>query len=265
MTTCLASLSRQMLTADLEVLLVDNQSHPDNRRQVELLTRQLLPESVDVIHLSYDAPFNHSAQSNLAAEHSTGEVLVMVNNDAAFISPNTLQTLADWALTPNIASAGPQVIGKHNRLVAAGIEVYPGDAALDLPGGIRESTVKPLANTIHYTVGNGFACAAIAREVWFKLGGLDAEAYPTQYNDVDYCLRALDLGLNHLYLGDLTIYHQPGQSEYRTREQVEQIHATIRARYPHFHQYESINPVLVQLKGNILDPVLNPTVNLYLF
>jgi len=259
MATCLASLAQQAITAKLEIILVDNQSHPDNRQQVERLAHELFsrPErNISVIHLTYDAPFNHSAQTNLAVEASSAEVLFMLNNDADFRSPDTLQTLSDWALTPKVASVGPQFVGEDDRLISSGVEVYPPDKKK--PGGIRESTVEPLAETIRHTAGNSFACSAIARDIWFQVGGLDADAFHSQYNDTDYDLKSLTLGFSHLYIGTLKVYHQPGQSETKTREQGEKLHGKIRAKYAHFQDYAALAPVLVKLRGPILDKVLNP-------
>lgn len=257
MSACLKSLAQQTITAQLEVILVDNQSQLDNRQQVEALAHELFSANIKVVHLSYDAPFNHSAQTNLAVSASTGNVLLMFNNDAQFTSPDIVQTLCDWALTPNVASAGPQFVGEGNRLVSSGVEVYPPDGSR--PGGIRESTVVPLAQAVRYTAGNSFACAAIAREVWLKVGGLDAETFRTQYNDTDYDLKSLALGFDHLYIGHLKVYHQPGQSEAKTRAQNEERHDQIRSRHTDYLRYVRLAPVLIKLRGSALDSVINPT------
>lgn len=255
MLTCLKSISQQQVSVPLEIILVDNQSKPENRKAVELQIKRFLPANITTQHLNYDAPFNHSAQSNLGAEKASGEVLVMFNNDAQFIDKHTLQILADWAITPGIASVGPRILGKRKRLVSSGVQVC-------LPIGkrqvrIQESTVEPLSQTVHYCAGNGFACAAISREVWFKLGGLKATEFPTQYNDAEYFLRAMDAGFNHIYLGCLEVYHEPGQSEVRTREIVEKIHDKLRNLYPHMGKYHRLNPALVKETSNLLQTSIN--------
>ena len=257
MNDCLKSLAQQTITAKLEVILVDNQSQIENRERVEAIAQALFADDVKVIHLSYDAPFNHSAQTNLAVDAATGEALLMLNNDAQLMAPNIVQTLCDWAMTPEVASAGPQFVGARDRLVSSGVEVYPPDG--NRSGGIRESTVAPLSETVRYTAGNSFACAAIAREVWLKVGGLDTETFPTQYNDADYDLNALALGLNHLYIGHLKVYHQPGQSEAKTREQTQARHRRLLDRHADYLSYVRLAPVLIKLRGPVLHLLLNPT------
>ena len=257
MGACLKSLAQQTITAQLEVILVDNQSQLENRQRVEAIAQALFSDDVRVIHISYDAPFNHSAQTNLAVEAATGEALLMLNNDAQLMAADTVQTLCDWAMTPKVASAGPQFVGARDRLVSSGVEVYPPDGKRS--GGIRESTVMPLSETVRYTAGNSFACAAIAREIWSKVGGLDAEIFPTQYNDADYDLKALALGYDHLYIGHLKVYHQPGQSEAKTREQTQARHRKILDRHAGYLRYVRLAPVMVKLRGPVLDLLLNPT------
>jgi GT2 family glycosyltransferase len=255
MSTCLKSISQQRVNVPLEIILVDNQSNPENRKAVEKQIEQFLPANITTQHLHYDAPFNHSAQSNLGAENANGEVLVMFNNDAQLIDKDTLQILADWAITPGVASVGPRVLGKNQRLVSSGVQVC-------LPTGkrlvrIQESTVKPLSQTVHFCAGNGFACAAVSREIWFKLKGLNAIEFPTQYNDAEYFLKAMDAGFNHIYLGCLNVYHEPGQSEVRTRENVEKIHDKLRDLYPHMGKYHRLNPALVKETSNLLQTSIN--------
>ncbi|MEL7503040.1 MAG: glycosyltransferase [Cyanobacteria bacterium J06554_6] len=263
MAVCLQSIQQQTATARLEVILIDNQSEPQNRTAVEQQIATWLPAPITVQHLRYDAPFDHSAQTNLGASQATGEVLVMFNNDARFIAPGTLQTLADWALTPQVATVGPRVIGNQQRLVASGIQVY--SATAKRPAGLCESTVAPLSRTVRGAAGNSFACCAIARQVWDALGGLKSDRFPTQYNDADYCLRALSQGFRHIYIGTSTIYHEPGQSEVRTRASTSDKHAQLLNYHPNIDRFTKHSPELIRLRLSPADVVWNPTPQLRLF
>jgi GT2 family glycosyltransferase len=256
MAPCLESIAQQQVTARREVILVDNQSHPHHRREIERQASSLLPSDIEVTHLTYDAPFSHSAQTNLGVSRATGEVLFMLNNDARLIQSDTLQTLANWALMPAVATVGPRVMGQRQRLVSSGIQVYRGTAKQ--PAGMRESTVVPLSQTIHSVAGNSFACAAIPRTTWETLGGLDHDRFPTQYNDADYCLRALEAGLQHIYIGTQAIYHEPGQSEHRTRDSTARLHQHLRDYHPELEHFAPVAPGMVSLKGaSPLDLALN--------
>jgi GT2 family glycosyltransferase len=89
------------------------------------------------------------------------------------------------------------------------------------------------------------------------LGGLNAVEFPTQYNDADYCLRALDAGFRHIYIGSLSAYHEPGKSEARTRAIVEAIHDKIRSKHPKMDKYHRISPSLTKFTSDILSISLN--------
>ena len=56
------------------------------------------------------------------------------------------------------------------------------------------------------------ALAAIRRELYLDLGGLDETRFPIGYNDVDFMLRASRRGLLHLYLGHVAAEHRRGSS-----------------------------------------------------
>lgn len=252
---CLKSIQQQEITAGLQVILIDNQSEPHNREEVNRQIETFLPDPISVQHLKYDAPFNHSAQTNLGVEHATGEVLVMLNNDARFVDSHVLQSLSDWALTPNMATVGPRVIGLKQRLVASGIQVYSSTAKK--PTGICESTVRHLSKTVRGTAGNSFSCAAMTRTTWHQLEGLSMHRFATQYNDADYCLRALEQGFQHLYIGSLTVYHEPGQSENRTRTSTDALHNQLRNYFPNLSNYTRLAPELVPIKTSPQSHILN--------
>ena len=47
---------------------------------------------------------------------------------------------------------------------------------------------------------------AVERKVWIELG-LDENNFPVNYNDVDFCLRANELGLKNIYLPQIEAIH----------------------------------------------------------
>jgi GT2 family glycosyltransferase len=249
MEACLTGLAQQELRAKPEVILIDNQSRPENRRAVEAMAATLLPKSFWVRHLAYDAPFNKSAQDNLGAASAAGEVVVFLNNDARLVDRETLQILTDWATVEGVASAGPRFIGKGGRLVSSGVHTYP--AVAGKPAFIRENECDELSRTVHYTAGNSFACAAVSKAAWGRIGALDEEVFKGQYNDADFDLRALEGGFRHVFVGSVECYHEPGRSETRTIEHVRALHRQLIERYPNVGQYHALDPQLRPLKQRV--------------
>ena len=207
---CLHALAGQRLTGEMELVLVDNQSDPpDAQRIVEGARRMLGPERV--LCLSYDAPFSHSAQNNLAARAATGEVLVICNNDVVLQDPALLEQLGAWALWPGIGSVGCRLEDPGRERGSYG-HIFQPPTDNPFTPALRENPDPAFGRYVHAVPGNTLALAAIAREVYLELGGLDDVRFPIGYNDVDFMLRASRRGLTHLYLGHVWAEHRRGSS-----------------------------------------------------
>ncbi len=207
---CIHALAGQRLSGELELVLVDNQSEPQDAERIISGARRMLGAE-RVVALSWDAAFNHSAQNNLGVAASEGEVVVICNNDVAFKDPALLEQLGAWALRPGVATVGCRLedpvrgVGSHGH-------IHPepsGDAFRAL---LRENPDPGYGRYVHAVPGNTLALAAIRRELFLELGGLDAVRFPIGYNDVDFMLRASSRGLIHLYLGHLLAEHPRGSS-----------------------------------------------------
>jgi GT2 family glycosyltransferase len=231
----LAQIQKQVVDATLELILVDNQSRTVERQIVEEAVHRLFGDRPDVVvrHARYDAPFNHSYQCNFGASLSTGEVLAMMSNDCHLVDPHALQTMADWALEPGIGGVMPRIVGAAGAITSAGVSIQPAkdDREEQRSFRIQDCEVEYLSRIVRQTVGVTFACAAISRAAWFAAGGLDAIAFPTDYNDADFSLRCANLGLRHMYLGNIEAHHQAGRGDRRTREQAESILSDLLKRH----------------------------------
>ena len=238
---CIHALAGQRLSGELELVLIDNQSDPDEAERVlEGARRMLGPERV--VALAYDAPFNHSAENNLAARAASGEVLVICNNDVTLKDPALIEQLGAWALQPGIATVGCRLedpergIGSYGHVFAP-----PSDDEFQPP--LRENPDPAYGRLVHAVPGNTLALAAIRRELYLDLGGLDETRFPIGYNDVDFMLRASRRGLLHLYLGHVAAEHRRGSSRTGDDEDLQAL--LINGAYPeaaqgHLHQLARI-------------------------
>lgn len=231
----LISLGKQKLKNEVEVLLVNNQSKIESVNSIREMVK-VLPSSMTASILDYPHPFNHSKQCNFAVEKASGEMLVMMNNDACFADQTTLKTICDWASLPTVATAGPKITGDKGRLVSSGVHVYE-NKEMPYGVGIREGEEPAFANLIYENAGCTFACAAIRKEVWQQLGGLNETDFPTQYNDADFFLRALKQGLSHLYIGNVSTFHEPGKSEPRTVATSKEVLKKLCLAHPDMNEY----------------------------
>ena len=170
----------------LELLVVDNGStEPDALALLETLSAD---PRVRVIQQS--GAFNWSALNNAAALRATGDVFVLLNNDIAVLQPDWLEVLVSHAVQPGVGAVGAKLLYPDGRVQHAGLTTdrtgIPRHmfryAAADDPG------VFGLLASAREVWGVTGACLAIARGVFFDVGGLN-ETFPIAYNDVDLCLR----------------------------------------------------------------------------
>lgn len=233
--TCksLGRVLKQRFTPDLEVLLVNNNSSPSSLMELKNFISshqgQCQGGKVDIQILDYSFPFNHSRQCNIAVMRAKHEVLIFLNNDAYLCSDNIIEELSAWALLDDVGIVGCRIVDAEGQLVSAGmkLEIKHGH---DFSSAIKESTDETFSKVARETIGNTFACAAIERSLFMKMGPLDEIDFPNGYNDAEYNLRLRSRGYRNIYLGYLEVEHTPGTS----RESVEEFYQKIRLRekYP---------------------------------
>src|SRR4030095_8259972 len=101
--------------------------------------------------------------------------------------------MCSWALFPDIGTVGCQVVDSSLQLLCSGIRAREG-----LPGLhaslVEESKEASYSGVIREVLANTFACAAIARSTFEKIGWLNEVEFPNGYNDVEYCLRTRKQG-----------------------------------------------------------------------
>ena len=207
---CLYSLSTQVVSGEIELVLVDNGSEPAEAEAVVEGARRLLGAQ-RVTALRHDGPFSHSAQTNLAARAAAGEALLICNNDVVLSDPGLVEQLSAWALQPGIGAVGCRLWDPERRRGSYGlISAAPGPDPFTPP--LRENDDERFAGYVHAVPGATLALAAMARERFLDLGGLDETRFPVGYNDIDLMLRARAAGLTHLYLGHVEAEHVRGSS-----------------------------------------------------
>ncbi len=207
---CVRSVAMQELSGRLELVLVDNRSDPVQAEAVVEGARQILGPA-RVTALSYDRPFNHSAQCNLAAQAARGEVVVLCNNDVVLRDPGLLEQLSAWALQPSVGTVGCRLHDPRRKLDSHG-HVFAPPSADPFQPPVREDPDPTYGRFVRACAGNTLALAAIGRERLLALGGLDERRFPVGYNDIDLMLRGSAMGLTHLYLGHLSAQHERGSS-----------------------------------------------------
>jgi GT2 family glycosyltransferase len=193
----LATLARTAWTP-LEVVLVDNGT-------TDPQARDLLSQSG---HLVIDAPgpFNFPALIDAGVRASSGEVLVLLNNDIEGDDPNWLHALIACLDTPGCGIAGALLLYPDGSIQHAGLDLEGGEPrhtfARQWPGDIADDVLAAPRTCLAVTG----ACLALRRSTWDALGGLEP-LFARNYNDVDLCLRAAEAGLTTMITPHACLVH----------------------------------------------------------
>jgi GT2 family glycosyltransferase len=212
---CLRSI---LATTDerVQVVVVDNASGDGT---AELVANHF--PAVELIRAGENLGFARGI--NLAAEHATGDVLVLLNPDTV-VHEGALQRLADFArANPRAGLVGGRTLMPDGRLdprscwgrvtswsllcFATGLSTLARGSRVFDPeslGGWRRDSVREVATVTGCLL-------AVRRVVWDELGGFDPEFF-VYGEDVDLSVRAAALGYRPKITPDAVVTHVVGAS-----------------------------------------------------
>jgi glycosyltransferase involved in cell wall biosynthesis len=240
---CLEGLLGRTAYRNLEVLVVDNQSTDPDVLSYYAALQQAYPDQIRV--LSYDAPFNFSAQCNLGASQARGEYLLFLNNDIEIVQPEWLERLLMHAQRPEVGMVGAKLVypetGKvqHGGIVLGNSNLLMGvanhfgmDCKLDDPGYMNRMQCDLYLSAVTA------ACMMMRKDVFVEAGGFNEEL-KVLFNDVDFCLRVGQKGYKLLWTPYAILVHHHGISvNARLSDPVEQGRFAERSRQEHAYMYE---------------------------
>jgi len=183
------------------VCVVDEDADPSLLDEL----RTIAGDRLRLVH--HGGPFNFSAKVNLGAVHSTGEHLLLLNDDIEVITPDWIERMLMYSAHKEIGAVGVRLLWEDGRLQHVGVVFEDG-----LPGhlyhgfsakfqGYAKNVVVP-QNYLAVTA----ACMMTRRDSFEAVGGFNQEL-PVNYNDADYCLKLRARGLRVVYDPDTVLYH----------------------------------------------------------
>ena len=208
---CLESIQKKTIYPSYEIVVINNQSdQPEALAYLESLSKT---DTVTV--LNYDQPFNYSAINNFGSRQSRGEILVFLNDDTEVKSPNWLQELVSHAIRPEIGAVGGLLLYPDNTIQHAGIvigsEPVGGLVFYQSPLELISREHSHIFLPRNYSAVTG-ACMAVKKDRFFDVGGFNEENLPISHNDIDLCLRLLQMGYFNLYTPYAKLYHHESTS-----------------------------------------------------
>jgi GT2 family glycosyltransferase len=189
-----------------EVIVVDNASSDR--------TSEVLAQFPWVRTLRNERNLGFAAANNQGVRAASGNVVVLLNNDTLGM-PGWLIAMLRALREPGVGIVGARLLFADRTIQHAGVVVngmfFSRVSFMPWHYGAKLPANDPLVGARREVQIVTAACMATPRELYLELGGLD-EGYWNGYEDVDYCFKVRERGLNVIYEPGASLYHFESQS-----------------------------------------------------
>jgi GT2 family glycosyltransferase len=201
---CVDSILHKSDYTNLEIIILENNSVED--QTYELYRRLKKDRRIQIIESADD--FNFSRLMNLGASRARGSIFLLLNNDVEIMNADCLSELVSQVSRRGIGIAGARLWYPNGTLQHGGVILGVGGVASHIDGIRRHEpgyfARQHLAQDFCAVTA---ACLMVRREVFEKLRGFDESHLPITFNDVDFCLRARELGWCIVYTPYAELIH----------------------------------------------------------
>lgn len=165
--------------------------------------------------VTYSGSFNYSAVNNLGVKYSTGEYVLLLNNDTEVITVNWMEELLMYAQRKDVGAVGAKLYYNDRTIQHAGVVI--GLGAHRTAGHTHYKQHRQnlgymgrLCYAQNVTAVTG-ACLLVKKSLYEEVGGLD-EGFAISLNDVDFCLKLREKGLLNVFTPFAELYHHESVS-----------------------------------------------------
>jgi len=199
---CLQSISETTDFRDMEILVIDNGSTDDTARVIENWAGPIRR-----IEMRSNSGF--STACNRGASLARGQWLLFLNNDTV-VQCGWYEALNDAVTQFGIGTiVGCRLLYPDGRIQHAGVRFDDHGLPVHVGKGCLSDDPKWKIPRSHPAVTA--AAMAVSKSGFDGLGGFD-EGYVNGYEDVDFCLRAIQQGVRIMYVPDIEIIHHQGMT-----------------------------------------------------
>jgi GT2 family glycosyltransferase/2-polyprenyl-3-methyl-5-hydroxy-6-metoxy-1,4-benzoquinol methylase len=198
---CITSIERKSTYTNYELVIVDN----DSKEEETLRYLEATPHR----RLQYPGEFRYAAMMNYAVRETTGEYVILLNNDTAVLSDEWIEAMLEHAQRPGVAAVGVRLLYPDGRPQHEGVVMGAGIGGSCL--NVDTRGYFGLGVLVRNVSAVTAACMMVSRQAFEDLDGFD-ESLRVAFNDVDYCLRALKAGYRVIYTPYATLVHHESAS-----------------------------------------------------
>jgi len=239
---CIASLLSVTHYENFEIVIINGTKTAGIEAKLPKFSRYKILED------PHPERFNFSMINNTGARAAAGEYLAFLNDDMDFFQGGWLEAMLEHAQNPEVGAVGAKLLYPDGTVQHAGVVIGLSRGKAGHYEGIVRGYFG-LADVVRDCAAVTAACMMTRRDIFLKLGGFN-ERLGHSWQDVDYCLRVLRIGLRVVYTPYAQLYHVTGG----TRGRVDQSPDEIKAAQSFRKKWKNVID-----KG---DPYYNPNLSL---
>jgi len=204
---CVYSIVEKSTYDNYEIIIVENNSATEEIRE---LYKQLTEAHNFIKVVTYEGKFNYSAVNNLGVSHTTGDYILLLNNDTEVITANWMEELLMYAQREDVGAVGAKLLYPDKTIQHAGVVIglgahrSAGHSHYKMPQQ-NLGYMGRLCYAQNMSAVTG-ACLMVKKSLYEQVGGLE-EAFEISLNDVDFCLKLREAGLLNVWTPFAQLYH----------------------------------------------------------
>ena len=223
---CIDSIYEKSVYDNYEIIVVENNSkgaeirgyyeelgtgaYKDIVKVIDYTARKNENRSSDPQQSPTGASFNYSAVVNYGVANSSGEYIVLLNNDTQVITVNWMEELLMYAQRGDVGAVGAKLYFPDRKIQHAGVVLGLGahrTAGHSHYGqaGMNLGYMGRLCYAQDVSAVTG-ACLMVSRKKYDEVGGFD-ESFEVSLNDVDFCLKLREKGYLNVFTPFAELYH----------------------------------------------------------
>lgn len=210
LTKCISSIEKKSDYKNIEYIVVENNS--EEKATFEAY-EQLQKEYPNVKVVTWDGPFNFSSINNLGAKHSSGDYLLLLNNDTELMEPDSIGDMLGICMRDDVGIVGAKLFFGDDTIQHAGVVLGFGGFAGHVFSFLTDASLGYMMRArinCNYSAVTG-ACLMVKKSVYDEVGGL-TEEFAVGLNDVDFCLKVREKGYMVVYDAFAKWHHYESKS-----------------------------------------------------
>lgn len=206
--TCLQSLVAKNI-GDYEIIVVDDGSPANIITELEIICSRYKAKLITSV---VNGGFSKTVNKGILA--STGDIVVLTNNDIVFTHDVIAELIKSFSSHPKVGVVGGLLLYPAGTIQHGGILLIGRDAFTHRGWHYNPTNMSEVKKT-EYMIGVTGALFAIRRETFVDIGLLHEEFF-ISCEDTEYCLRAWKRGWRVLYNGSMQAIHAEGATRGNT-------------------------------------------------